>query len=287
MNYIGRNPRPNYNNKYRVKRRFTRKRAFRRTFGKKWPARRYGEISRTVGHGSMKTLDVKFAGTPANPYGVDSNTPTNLPINVTGCMQFVNCIQLGNGVSQRIGNKIKMKSLRIRFEIDSVTAAGVNTTTYANESYLRFIVMYDRETNNYAPTTGAGQTVTAYWPTNVVLQDIRQDNNIINGNYDSNLSIAYQDRFVILRDKLIVLPPWVAAGNDGAYVAGVAQTRNYIIDDFITLKSLETVFSGSSAPMSLSYCTTGALHIMVVGDVAAGSEAWSLTGITRLRFQDC
>lgn len=274
MNYIGRNPRPNYNNKYRVKRRFPRKRTFKRSFGKKrWPISRYATKNPMASGEPMKTLDIKFAGNIAIPYAPDSNTPTNLNIDTTGCYQNLTCIQQGVGTSQRIGNKVKLHGLKYRFEIDST--AVVNN----NVSYMRLMFLYDRQ-------PGYNQTTTSYyWPVNQILQDSRQDNVQVSGVYDSNISSGQMERFVNLSDRLIALPPWdnlVASDT-----VGPTAMNTYVYEGYIKLRGMETVYNSTSAPAVIANVTTGALIILVYGDTAAAASAWSLTGIARLRFQDC
>lgn len=272
MNYIGRNPRPNYNNKYRVKRRFPRKRTFKRTFGKKrWPMSRYGLKNPMASNEPMKTLDVKFAGVLAIPYAVDSNTPANMNIDTTGCYQNLTCIQQGVGVSQRIGNKVKLHGLKYRFEIDATSVV------YGNVNYLRLLFLYDRQPGYNATSTSY------YWPVNQILQDSRQDNTQVAGVYDSNLSSSLIERFVNLSDRVVALPPYENVGE----VIGPTAMQTFVYEGYIKLRGMETVYNSTSTPATIANVSTGALVMLAIGDVAAAAAPWSLTGICRLRFQDC
>nr|WAE43119.1 MAG: capsid protein [Cressdnaviricota sp.] len=270
---------------YKFKKRYSKgkgKRTFRKSFGfkpkaltaKRWPITRYGMTSTSSSSGPMKTLDVKFSGTYTIPYAVDSNTPKNLNIDSTGAYQNLTCIRQGTGVGQRIGNKVKLLGLKYRFEIDANPA-----TFYGYPSYLRLMFIYDRQ-------PGYNTTSTSYyWPVNQLLQDSRQDNTQVVGVYDSNISTSQMERLVVLSDRLVSLPP--IENNVAPDALGPTAMATFVYEGYIKLRGMETVFNTSSSPALIGDISTGALYVLAFGDVTDVDAPWSLTGTTRLRFQDC
>nr|WAE43098.1 MAG: capsid protein [Cressdnaviricota sp.] len=200
----------------------------------------------------------------AGNYTVDQLLPQVLPINAAGCLQALTNIQQGSGLPQRLGNRISLRSLRCRFNIQPT---GQN---YASVNNLRFIVLYDRAPNG------------AYLNPNNILNNILQDNTTVTGDYTDNLNPSYFDRIKVIKDVKMVLPPYQSAqlfNSNGPY-----DESNYVIDFYIKLKDLECVYTTSSNPAIVANSSVGSLQLFVFGDVAKGTEPWSLYGTTRLRF---
>lgn len=247
----------NYNNyrKNRPSRRYAKAKA--------WPVKRFATTynSKPV----MKTLDQNFSGGSAS-YTPDLLNPVAIPIYASGVVQAVNLAQQGTELSQRVGNKICMKSLRLRFQIITYQAI-------ATPNYLRFMVLYDRQPNGNYPS-----------PTDL-LSTFKQDGTNEAGLYDSNINPNFMERFTNLYDVLQELPPIETSSDDPTQVAGATDQKTFCIDKYIKLKSLQTVFSGTDDPQTISDVQTGALLILVMGDQA--DNAWCLSGNVRLRFHDC
>lgn len=216
-----------------------------------------------------KTVDITFQAAIARPYVVDLNVPTVINIDTTGLIQNLCVIQQGNGEWNRLGNKISLKSLRIRLEL----FGGYNV--YISASQARFLIIYDRQPNGAYPTL-----------TNM-LSTIRQDGTPVNGTLFSNININLFERFIVLMDEFVTLPPFQSGALLDTSEMTVTAQSSFTIDRYLKLKNLETVFSTTTAPLPISNVQTGALYVVSYGDVAQGSEPWSWKGEMRLRFKDC
>jgi len=100
----------------------------------------------------------------------------------------------------------------------------------------------------------------------------------------TNLNPQYFDRFTILFDRTMVSPPLDTTSAGAIATPGCTEEKCWLIDEFIKLKGLETVFNATSNPMGIGNITTGALIVYVWG--GAATSAWGLAGTSRLRFYD-
>jgi len=217
----------------------------------------------------IKTMDVLFIGNYAQAYTPDTVPLQQLNMNTgTASVQALNLIQQGAGISQRIGNKISLKSLRLRLSI--------STTTNNNDSITngRVLLLYDRQPN------------TAYTASNSMLSSSRQDNTIVAGIWSDNINPNFFDRFVVLMDKKIVLPPDNTGSLTTNSTAGPTCISSFEIDEYINLKNLESQFNGTASPLTIAYINIGALLLVGYGDQAGGLDPWCLKGSARLRFRD-
>jgi len=180
--------------------------------------------------------------------------------------QLLNGLVQGAAQSQRIGNKIAMKSVRIRGQILNLA------TTVA--TYARMIVYYDKQTN------GA----------NCANSDLLQSTTSVPGNSTSvfsELNLTNVERFTILRDYCISLP-------SVTYAAGV-QTNLGIdpgqnpsggsildVDMFIKLKGLQTLYKGATS--AVGDISTGGLFLVLLN--YAGAAVWTFRHGVRLRYDD-
>lgn len=217
----------------------------------------------------IKTCDMTFNGNYNHGnYTPDQTDNPQLMINIQGSIQNLACIQQGTGVSQRIGNKIALKSLRIRLAL-----SAIDNHEYDIISEARLMVVYDRQPNGVYPTMGN------------MLQLIKQDGTTAFGTEVSNINVSQLDRYVVLMDKILSLPPQTT-GLTNANMVGVTQQSTFIIDEFIKLKRLETCFQSSNNPITIGDVQTGALYIVSLGNLAKDSEPYGWSGEMRLRFYD-
>nr|WAE42240.1 MAG: capsid protein [Cressdnaviricota sp.] len=236
-----------------------------------------GAINKFVRHpGSsgeeVKTVDTLFTGAYAAAYTADQVPCQRLSLNTnTASVQCINLIQQGAGTSQRIGHKVSLKSVRIRLNL----APTINATSF--QTYGRCILLYDRD------------PVGVYVATSTILANITNANQTQAGIYTDNLNPNFFDRFVVLMDKFMVLPPYDGAGN---ILTGPTEISTFVIDEFVKLKDLECVYGNNTTnlqtanPMLISYIQTGALHLLTVGSAPPGGDSFALYGNVRLRFRD-
>jgi hypothetical protein len=109
----------------------------------------------------------------------------NLGPSIWSELDNLNGVANGAGQSERVGRKIQMKSLLVRW----------SESTLASESALRILVVYDRDADTVP-----------------VITDV-----LVSDNFNSNMQLANSDRFVVLHDEVI---PCVVGAPTGIRRAG-------------------------------------------------------------------
>lgn len=222
------------------------------------------------------------------PYVPDQVTPGDyffygLNIDDTGMsVQALNLIQSGAGPSFRIGNKVALKSLRIRLYINPFYT---NVPDQTKLSYVpiwgRVMIIYDRQPSG--ATTPQAQNILGQAQINGI-----QTGGLI----ESGIDINNVERYKVIRDILNCYPANAIgpAGPDFRNYPGTTDPRSTMIDEYLTLNDLETIFGPYTPtqqnPISIKSITTGALYILVYGDVAQNVTPYYYTGNIRLTFHD-
>lgn len=238
------------------------------------PATKYGNTAYRRG-GEIKTLDSTFTGAYTNgtytPDTIQTSPYQMIPLsNSTTCIQALNLCQQGTGISQRVGNKISLKSLRLRLSLKTTP-----NVTGVGSFGARIMVIYDR------------QPPSSYPATNTLISSINGGNVIVNGLYTDGINPNFMDRLVVLMDEKISLQEFDSGAITSTSFTGSTDICNFSIDRYVKLKNLETAFSGSNATMTLSLLSTGALYLITMSDsVANSSDSWQLYGSARLRYHD-
>lgn len=234
--------------------------------------------------GPIRPGDVRARGIPANLYPGSRTGATELkstdqaltvsPIMTAGTISLVVAPPLeGASFYQRIGRRIRMKSLEIRGEItpNNTNAAAVP------QQFARIMVLYDRQTNGALPAladilTGfnaAGATTSTVW---------------------DGLNMNNRDRFTVLRDRKLILNGLGINGATPANITGLSPDPNvdntsYVFREFIKLKGLETHFKASAG--GVGDIATGSIVLLTVSSADANAApAWQLAYGARLKFYD-
>jgi len=254
------------NGRYSKYGKFGNKKSFKKTFIQR---NKLNAITKYATHKNInpkvKTLDLDF-GAYAIPFVQDQLANGGIPIYTTPVIQAINTIQAGAGESQRIGNKLCLKSLRVRLQC---TPTG---NTNSNLTASRFMIVYDRQTNGNYPAV------------NNVLSSLNQSATTIAGTFLDNINPNYMERFVVFADEYITHQP---VSNTAQGETGDTTEKPFYVDRFIKLKNMETQYNGSNPPLSVGFITTGALFVIAWGTAAGGSDPWFWSGNMRLRFHDC
>lgn len=247
--------------------------------GTKFKSRTSGAIQKFTKRSTRsetKTLDTTFAAAYVTPYVPDLLLPTMLPTgNSNVNIQILNPIQQGAGISQRIGHKVSLKSVKLQMNFEPV-----GSVVMGNIQHVRVMLVYDHDCNG------------AYPAINLILANSGQANQIANGTYFDNLNPNFFERMVVLMDRKYTLPQiGTVGGQITAETTFATNAETFIIDEFVNLKSLECIYgnqngASTASPLTVAYIQTGALYLLVYGDVANTATAWALTGTTRLRFDD-
>lgn len=237
-----------------LRRRYGRRRMMRRTSYKTKFVRQHGKRFNQATP-ELKCMD----------FSIDTLNLTSFASN--GQRYCLNQTLPGTGFYNRIGSRIKMKSVDITIDFFP------NTASTALGNFYRIMLIYDAQTNGAMPNVSdvissvnaAGSPTSGYW---------------------QGLNMNNRDRFLILRDWM-----WSTLG-EGA-TPGTAATTSSVLTRPVTnpikwhikLRGLETMYKGETAPLgSVSDIATGGLYLWCW----AGAGSGILQGVftSRLRFYD-
>lgn len=170
----------------------------------------------------------------------------NYAFDTTGSITLLNTVTQGTAVTQRVGKKIKLKSLQCRGLMTNNSAATWND--------VAFLIVYDRRPR------GALPAITDIL-TSVSARAMNNDN--------------FSGRFQILKrsDEMLI-------GNATALTECTAKS----VDFYMELKA-PTVYEAAGTG-AINDIEQGALYLVTVGNAAAGTGAAVLTCGFRLRFTD-
>lgn len=186
----------------------------------------------------------------------------------------LNLVPPGSGSFNRVGRKIRMKSVRLR-GIARLQSGQASTTGNYQFCPLRMVVVFDKQPSGALPvfsdifgyTPQTGTEASTPWA------NLRYDNT---------------DRFKVLKDCLI--QPSVAVASA---LSGGTETDSFYdvpFDEYIKLKGLETVYSGQSATQTIADISSGALYVIwrVPSASVASTFLWTVSAVSlaRLRYYD-
>lgn len=189
----------------------------------------------------------------------------------TGSTTGLNLFQTiqGGAGYQRIGQRVQLKSLRIRGNLEGITAyTGVETG--------RFLVVYDRQAN------GAN----AKWED--VISSVTAAGASSSTELDS-MNLANRERFDILIDEQLYLPGFqitagVVASTTSLFGSTDKNPTMFNIDRFVNLKNREVHFNNTNGG-SIADIQTGSLQFFLVSSSVAQAK-WTMDFTARIRFQD-
>lgn len=172
----------------------------------------------------------------------------------------------GAAAFNRIGQKVTLKSLRIR---------GVVTNILTSlQGMGRIIVVYDKQANAALPT----------WTD--LISNVSSAGAATNGAFDG-INMANRDRFIILADEQIWTPSVTnTAGvltNVGALNATDKNPSMYNFDRFIRLRDMESHFNNTNGG-TFADLQSGSLSIFAVHSNT--DSAWNIAFTARVRFSD-
>lgn len=170
------------------------------------------------------------------------------PLDTTGSITLISQIAQGATVNQRIGKRAYYKSLLIR----GIVVAG-STGTVADGAYL---IVYDKRPNGALPAIT--DILTAVSP-----HAFMNDNNT--------------GRFEIIRRK-----DFNILGNSVTPTTGQESCN---VDEYIKLNKRPITFE-SAGTGAIGDIDSGALYLVTVGNLSAGTTAPTLTARFRTRFTE-
>lgn len=182
---------------------------------------------------------------------VDTGLVTFASLDATnGNFQLLNGVANNTDFTDRIGRKILMKSLLIRFQYYPLTSTGD-----ANGDVVRLLVLCDGQPNGAAP----------------VITDVLQT-----ASYLAPLNLNNRGRFRIIVDELFTMPSWNMAA--GALTTGSPRpTAGKIYKTMTT----PVFFSGTGA--TITSIQTNSLYLAVI---PATNASTGFVFNSRVRFTD-
>lgn len=181
---------------------------------------------------------------------------------------LMNIIQQGNGVNNRIGSIINMKSLHLRGVIDSTV-----TVTTQNQQ-LRMMVIYDRNPNGNLPLFS--DIISGRYPDNA------------NGSVIySEINIDNRERFVVLRDKYYTTP-WQQWNANTLVATEVRDEQQFTVNEHIKMKGLSTIYNSTSNPITSANINSGAVYLLLFmgSSQLVQDGSWGLAWTARFRYTD-
>lgn len=173
-------------------------------------------------------------------------------IPATGEVTFINPLQAGTGITERIGRKCMMKSLLLRIGIYPST-----TNSSPSGTIVRAMIVYDAQTNS----TASPPAVT----------DI-----LMTANWDSSMNLDNRERFKILWERMFTVA--ATSYTTGALTSGSPRPVAY---EKWRKMNLPVIFSGVGA--SQADIATGAVFLLLIANVNnTAVRDWR----TRIRFTD-
>lgn len=225
--------------------------------------------SRRVVAKAAQLLRARMAGTPRAPlrsggfYGVYTRrgrdelktidtASASANLTLTAGLVLLNGVAQGTDYINRIGRRVVMKSLYIRFSLVPNVANSAPVGDFA-----RILLVYDCQSNGAAPLAA----------------------DILNAaaDYLSPLNLNNRDRFKILHDKVIPMNPNV-------YTAGALTSGDPVNKTWKLFKkmNMDIIFGGTGA--TVGSIQTGAIYLLYM---SAGATSYStLTYNCRIRFID-
>lgn len=246
--------------------------------------RGYPSRAGTANRGYQRTGVRRMAGPPAALY---PRVPTNatalkscdvantvVVLNSSGSSSVLVVPRLGAAFFNRLGNRTRGVSLQLRGGVQPTFSNAAAHT----QGRVRIIVYYDRQPNGANPTPS----------------DILLDTNATGATgteVESMININNRDRFMILRDRYIILPAIAADGVGAAVEGGVFTDPNcdskhgFKYEEFIKLKGLESLYNSTNGG-GVGDVSAGAFGLLAISDDASGSEAWTFYYNCRFKFLD-
>lgn len=186
-------------------------------------------------------------------------------LNTNAGIAVMNAVQPGTGSWNRIGKKIRMKSLRYKF---LAVGASVNVAELLQNS-MRVTLVYDKQSSSAAvptyDTIFGSTTQSGVEGTTSFLDNQRIDNTA---------------RFIVLKDDVFT------SEVNSVVAAGTAEWQCNV-DIFVKLRGLETIFSGQSNPCTIADISSGALYLIFRAELNNGFTSFRVANSScRLRYYD-
>lgn len=188
-------------------------------------------------------------------------TFTAQAVNTTVVIGSAFAIAQGAGVTQRIGNKILVKSIQFIGTFIPQNAGTAQVSTYSPSQMVRMLVLVDKQPNGALPAAS----------------DVFESGT----NVFSPINLSNRDRFVVIKDKMYTLGPAVSTATANQYAFGGDCIR---LCKFYKKLRLPVTFGGSTS--AITDLRTNNIIVVLFGSVATGTNDAQLDGYMRVRYVD-
>lgn len=179
-----------------------------------------------------------------------TDVTVNTDINTTPTITLLNGLVPGNSASQRVGNKVTIKSLEMRARVQTTAATGV-------EQFCRWFIVLDRQANGAAPAA---------------ITDILSANSVT-----SLRNLENRKRFKIIVDKAFPMGATSVS-------TGTVTSRMYKV--YIKFRRPILVEFNNGVAGTIADIVSNSLHLCTLGNVVAGNTDANLITTVRLRYTD-
>lgn len=242
------------NNKKRKYNKVTSYNKKRKSYNRKWtPVKRPFSAE-------VNSLDTQFVKNTSYSYFRGNDKLTN-----TG--YCLNAMFKGTSGYQRLGNKIRLKSLQVSGWIVKYTG-----DYWPPPTKLRIIIVYDKQTNGAAPQLNT--ILKSHLNVGTPVTDI-----------NSMINMGERNRFEILKDCSFYM--------DGEQVSGNGEINNYepgtmdnkkLVNFYLKLKGRPTVFGVDANAGTIGDVKSGGLYVYLLDANDDHTGYWNFDGTFRLRF---
>lgn len=182
-------------------------------------------------------------------------------VNTNDDILVLNLVQQGTGSFNRVGRKIYLQSVRLNMWMRQVAQNNLTSVNWA-----RIALVWDRQPTGVLASYDAifANTDQTGTDTPTLESSLRYDNT---------------DRFKVLMDRRHEFQP-------GFLQSMNLTTDSWILDEFVSLKGLETVYNATTSPAVIADISSGALLLVCRAFDAANSVISCTLGKARLRYTD-
>lgn len=248
-----------------------------------------------------RASESKFIDVPCpNDLTIGSTSMISNDLNGNANSTLINGVQAGVANYQRVGNKIRIQSIRAKVTFTQQHGQTISQSPAALGNKVRFVIVWDRDVSNAAPNFSS------------IFQSRTQDGTVTTG-LNTPLKVEENARFRVLHDEVIDFnapfgPPTTASYlqtapppppnitlYDYGYGTGTTNgsysiervTRDIYID--CSKKNMETRFLSTANPMTPSNIANGALYVIArAGNASVTSShcGFSTDSYIRIRYTD-
>lgn len=188
-------------------------------------------------------------------------TVTSAFVSTTASIDHISAITQGPGAIQRIGSKVLIRSIQCKGCFRQENAVDGAVSLNSPPQSIRLLVIIDKQPNGATPA----------------ITDVLESNSVF-----SPINMAYRDRFIVVKDKLLTLGgvATTATANQISYGGECIKNINFY-------KKLRFVMTFANvATGTIADVRTNALHWIMLGQTASGESDATFSGFVRVRFQD-